>query len=240
MRILLVASMTEEIGKTLDYLKENWEKENFFTYRKGEHSITHLVTGIGSMHASFAVARQQDIEEYDILVNPGVAAALSRTMDLNRVYLIEKDRIGDLGLERSNGDFQDLHDLQWVDPNQYPYFKSALVPKKLHNPTFLPTCSAITVNKLPGHYLSIENFERKYHVDIVSLDAGAVLYASRMLQLETIQFRVVTKYIEAGDKQNGDIEQALNQLSMRTIDVLEALVKPENKEDNNSLMDLFN
>ena len=113
------------------------------------------------MHAAFAVARQQDVEEYDMVVNPGVAAALSRTMDLNRVYLIEKDRIGDLGLERSNGDFQDLHDLRWVDPNQYPYFKSALVPKKLHNPTFLPTSSAITVNKLPGHYLSIENFERK-------------------------------------------------------------------------------
>jgi hypothetical protein len=51
---------------------------------------------------------------------------------------------------------------------------------------------------------------------------------------------VVTKYIEAGDKQNGDIEQALNQLSMRTIDILEALVKPENKDDKNSFMDLFN
>lgn len=238
MRILLVASMTEEIGKTLDYLEENWERENFFTYVKGDHSVTHLITGIGSMHVAFAMAKQPDIGKFDMVVNPGVGAALSRTLDLNKVYLIQEDRLGDLGLERSDGSFQDMHDLQWVDPNQYPYFKSALKPKKMVNPTFLPTCSGVTVNKLPGYYLAIENFERKYHVDLVTMDNVAVLYACRMLQLQSIHYRVVTKYVESADRDHGDIELALNQLSMRTIDILEALIKPENSQEG-GFLDLF-
>lgn len=225
MNLILAASFTEEIAETIDYLNKNWEKESFFEYTKGNVKVIPLSMGAGSMNAAFALARQQNIGESNYVINPGVGIAVSRTLDLNRVYLLETDCFGDLGLEEADGSFSDQHDLGWVDPNTFPFLKGILHPKKLVNPTYLPKCSGITVNRVPGTLSNIDNFERKYHYDMMTLDGAGILYACRMLQLESIQYRVTTRFLEPWQKEPGDFEKALQQLNMRTIDILESFVK---------------
>lgn len=225
MNILLAASFTEEIAETLEYLEKNWTKKTFFEYTKGDVSVITLSMGAGSTNAAFAIARQEAVGEFDYVVNPGVAIAISRTLDINRVYLLEQDCFGDIGLEEADGSFSDQHDLNWVDPNSFPYLKGFIKPKKLYNPTFLPRCSGITVNRVPGTLSNISAFEKKYHHDIMTLDGAGILYACRMLQLESIQYRVTTRFLEPWQKEMGDIEKALEQLNMRTIDILEKLVQ---------------
>lgn len=227
MKILLVASTTEEISNTLDYLEKNWEKKNFWEFTKEEHSITTLITGIGSVFASFAFSRMHNIDSFDYIVNPGITAAHSRIIDLNRVYLVKEEGFADIGLEEADGTFNNQHDLKWIDSNKYPFLKSKLKTKKLHNPTFLPTCSSITVNSIPGTYDNIEHFQKKYHVDMLSLDGGAIMYCCIMLDVELIQFCVATRYVEPWQKETGDVELALNQLNMRTIDLLNELIKKD-------------
>ncbi len=223
MKILLVASTTEEIATTIDYLEQHWDKKNFWEFTKGEHSITTLITGIGSVYVSFALARMKEIDQYDFIVNPGIGVANSRIIDLNRVYLVTEEGFADIGLEEADGTFSNQHDLMWIDANKYPFLKSKLKPKKIHNPTYLPTCSSVTVNKVPGTYDNIEVFQKKHHVDMLSLDGAAVMYSCIMLDIELIQFMVSTRYVEPWQKETGEVELALNQLNMRAIDILKEL-----------------
>jgi len=225
MKLLLISSTTEEIASTIEFLEAHWEKKSFWEYTYNGHSITTLITGIGSMFASFAMARFPNISEYDYIINPGISAAHSRIIDLGRVYLINEEGFADIGLEEADGSFSDMHDLQWIDANKSPFLKGKIKPKKIHNPTFLPTCSSMTVNKIPGMYDNIEHFQHKYHVDMLSLDGGAIMYTCIMLDLELIQFAVASRYVEPWQKETGDVEFALNQLNMRAIDIIKALVK---------------
>lgn len=243
MKILLCAAFTEEIMITLDYLEENWEKESFFEYSKDGVHIFTLITGAGSLNAGFALSRHNEIKEIKYLINPGIGAALSRTLDLSRVYIIESDGFGDIGLEESDGTFQDQHDLNWVKKDSFPYNKSRITPKKFINPTFLPKCTGLTLNKIPGTLHNIEYLERKYHYDMITLDAGAIMYACRMFDMESISYRVATRYVEPWQKETGDIEKALVQLNMRTIDLLKSFIaekKAASKiDDSNQLSSLF-
>ena len=239
MKILLLAAMTEEIAITLDYLESEWEKKSFFEYSKNNVEITPLITGVGSVNAAFGISRQPDIDKYDFIVNPGICAALSRTLDLERVYLIKEDSFGDLGIEETDGSFYDQHDLDWTDPNKFPYSKGKLKPKKLLNPTFLPSVTGITVNKLPGTNENIERFERKYHADILSLDSASILYACRILDLQSIQYRVTVRYVEPRQKAQNDLEKALAQLNMRTIDIINSFKESKKQENSANFNDLF-
>ena len=223
MNILLVASSQLEIKDSLDYLEKNWEKKSFWEYKKGDTTLTSLVTGVGSMLSAFSIARFPNIGEIDYVVNPGRGVAMSRTLDLGRVYLIENEGIADLGLEESDGTFNNLHDLHWYDSDKHPFKRGKIHPKKLHNPTFLPRCSGLTVNKMPGTYDNIEYFEKKYHSDMLSFEGAGIMYAARMLELELIQYKVVVRYVEPWQKAIPNTPESIHQLNMRTIDILEKL-----------------
>ncbi len=227
MNILLIASTEEEIKETIEYLEESWEKKSFWEYTNGEHSIITLVSGIGIMYSMYALTCHPAIKEIDLILNPGIGAALSRTLDLGRVYLIEQEGFGDIGLEESDGTFHDIHDLNWHKRNKLPFERGIIRPKKLINPTYLPRASALTVNKIPGTFDGQENFERKFHADILSLDGAGIFFIARMLDKDVLSIKVTNRYVEPWLKQIPHQEGCIKQLNMRTIDIIEALVKPE-------------
>lgn len=227
MKILLLASSAEEIAATISYLEKNWTKKSFWEYKKNDVSIFTLVSGLGGIFSVLALCRYPEINEIDYIINPGLGAALTRTLDLGKVYLIEEESFGDIGLEESDSTFNDLHDLGWFDKNTYPFLKGKLFPKTRINPTFLTTCTSITVNKIPGTIQSIEQFTRKYHKDMMTLDGAAILYAVRMLDAELIQYRVVSRNIEPWQIKPGHIDEYIETLNLETIKIINALV-PDN------------
>lgn len=230
MNLLLLASTEEEIQGTLDYLDEEWEKKSFWEYEKDGSTITTLVSGIGPMYAMYALVGHPSIQEMDLILNPGIGAALSRTLDLGRVYSIEHEVFGDIGMEESDGTFHNMHDLGWHNRNQHPFERGMIKPKEFLNPTYLPRATGITVNKIPGTYDAIENFERKAHGDIVSLDGAAIFFAAKMLNINVLSLKVASRYVEPWLKQVPHFEGSVKQLNMRTIDVIKKLIKSDNEE----------
>lgn len=235
MNILLASSTAEEIQGTIDYLEKEWDKKSFWTYEKGEHTITTLVSGIGMMYTVYALCCQPEMNEIDLILNPGIGAALSRTIDLGRVYVVEHEGFGDIGLEESDGTFHDLHDLGWHKRSKRPFERGVIRPKKFLNPTYLPRATAITVNKIPGNFDAIEHFDRKFHADLVSLDGAGVFFVGSMFDKNVLSLKVATRYVEPWLKEVPHFEGSVAQLNMRTIDVIKNLIAPEQEESNSRL-----
>lgn len=223
MNILLLASTQREIQETIDYLDATWEKKSFWEHSKEGVTVTNVVTGIGSILAAFKLARQANLGTFNYVINPGVGFALSRTLDLGKVYLIESEMMADVGLEELDGSFHNLHDLGWYDPNKFPFVKGKLYPKKRINPTYLPACNSITLNKIPGTSDAIEHLQRKYHVDLITQEGAAIMYACRMLDLELVQYRVTRRFIEPWQKQPIQAPNSIRLLNQATIEIIESL-----------------
>ena len=235
MKILLLAATEDEIADTLTYLERDWEKKSFWEYSKGDVSVTTVVSGIGMMYTMYALTCHPAIQDIDLIINPGIGAALSRTLDLGKVYIVEHEGFADIGLEESDGTFHDIHDLGWHNRSDHPFERGIIKPKKLINPTFLPRATALTVNKIPGTYEAIEFFEKKFHGDIVSLDGAGVFFVARMLNKDVISLRVASRYVEPWLKQIPHQDGSVKRLNMRTIDLLESLSAGEKDESSTRL-----
>lgn len=223
MKILLLAASEAEIAPTLAYLEKEWEKKSFLEYTKEGTSVFPLISGNGSFFAGLALSRFPSIDKIDYVVNPGLGAGVSRTLDLGKTYLITEECFGDIGLEEGDGSFKDLHDMTWYDKNKFPFLKGKLFPKTLLNPTFLPKCSSITVNKIPGTTPNIENFIKKYHQDMMTLDGAGTMYTCRILDIDLIQYRVVSRYVEPYQIKFQKLSEYIGNLHIRTRDILESL-----------------
>ncbi len=235
MHILLLSATEEEIKDTLAYLDEEWEKKSFWEYQKGDLTITTLVSGIGPMYAMYSVTCHPSIKEIDFILNPGIGAALSRTLDLGVVYAIEQEGFGDVGLEESDGTFHNIHQLGWHDRNKHPFERGIIRPKKLTNPTYLPRASALTVNKIPGTYDAIEHFSKSAHADILSTDGAYIYFAAKMMNINVFSYKVTSRYVEPWLKQIPHHEGCVEQLNMRTIDILKELLKTDKNEESTML-----
>ncbi len=235
MNILLIASTEDEIQGTLAYLEEEWEKKSFWEYTKGEVTITTVVSGIGSMYALYALTGNPAIKETDLILNPAIGAALSRTLDLGRVYAIDQEGFGDIGMEESDGKFHTMHDLGWHNRNQHPFERGVIKPLDFMNPTYLPRASGLTVNKIPGTYEGLERFERYAKGDILSLDGASIFFAAKMMNINVLAIKVVSRFVEPWLKDVPHAEGCVDQLNMRTIDIIKKLIETDNKKSSTQL-----
>lgn len=212
MKILLVASTAFEIGPTLEFLEKNAEKKSFFEFEFNGHIIYPLVTGVGSVMMSFNLARFNNIHDMDLVVNMGVAGVFDQKLELGDVIEVEKDRFADLGVEELDGSFTDIHELELLPADQFPFEKGWLIPKTTDFFNISKN-TAITVNKVQGNELSIKRISNKYRADIESMEGAAFHYACKMMDLKHVQIRAISNFIEPRDKNRWKLDLAINNLN---------------------------
>lgn len=220
MNILIVAATSFEIAPLLQYLDKEAEKLSFFDYKLNENVIYPLVTGVGALNTAFGMSRYKDIEKTDVAINVGLAGTYYPNIKLGDVVEVIADRFGDLGVEESNGDFTDVYDLGLTNENQYPYESGWIKSAKPKFKTDIPKVKGLTVNKVHGTTGSIENIKSKYAAEIESMEGAGFLYASRIMDLHAHQFRAISNHVEPRNKDNWQIEKAIDNLNEYLISLL--------------------
>ncbi|WP_052598374.1 futalosine hydrolase [Aureispira sp. CCB-QB1] len=218
---LLVASATEfEIIPLLDYLKSNFKnKENrrFFSQKIDIHI---LVTGVGPIHTSFALATVLAQHNFDLVLNLGIAGAFNKNFKIGEVFQIVNDRFADVGVEEADGSFTDLFEMQLMDWNEPPYINGKLyAPNTEHK--FLPQATAITVSKVHGTLESIKKIQGKYTADLESMEGAAIFYACLQHQIDCLQVRSVSNYVESRNKDNWNIPLAIDNLNKVAVEIID-------------------
>jgi len=210
MHTTIVAATLFEIEPTRQFLVDNFQSEKPLIFTKKDTTVQILITGVGTTATAFALGHYLSHVKTNLLINAGIAGAFSEKHNLGDVFLIEKDRFGDLGVEESDGRFVDVFELEMPAPNTPPYQDGWLVNPAATEQKFLPTGTAITVQKVHGTADSISKIRKKYPTaDLESMEGAAVHYAALMTGTPFFQIRSISNLVEPRNKDNWDIGKAI-------------------------------
>jgi len=217
-KILVISATQFEIIPLLDHLNSNFTRKSFFEYTKDQLSVRTLVTGVGSMLTSLGICRLKGIEETDLLLNLGLAGSFCPSIKIGNVVEINKDRFADLGVEEQDGSFTDVHELDLINKDFFP-FKDGWIENE--SKTEFKSCQGITVNKVHGSANSIDLIKNKYHPEVESMEGAAFMYASKILDINCIQLRSISNYVEPRNKDRWQIDHAIDRLNESAISFLD-------------------
>lgn len=221
MNLLIVSATEFEILPLLKYLNENYKNKDNRRFFSNKIDIYILVTGVGTVHTTFALATFLAQKQFDLAINVGIAGAFNRALKIGDVLQVINDRFSDVGVEEANGDFTDIFEMQLCDWNEPPYINSKLYSPILDN-KFLPQATSITVNKVHGTAYSIEKIIQKYPADLESMEGAAFFYCCLQHKLDCMQIRSVSNYVEPRNKDNWNIPLAIDNLNQVIIEMIKS------------------
>ena len=161
-----------------------------------------LITGVGMVATAFALGKHLS-SKYNLVVNFGIAGSFDRDMALGTVLNITEDTFAELGAE--NGDeFLTISDLGFGE-NHYT--------SKTQKILSLPKAKGITVNCVTGSEKSIKNLIKRLNPATESMEGAAVFYASKQLNIDCLQIRSISNYVEPRNKDNWKIGLAIKNLN---------------------------
>jgi futalosine hydrolase len=221
MNILIVSATHTEISPLLNFLQNNSKKSNDTQYFLNDHAVTIAVSGLGAIHSSTSVFLAAKSMPYDLAVNAGICGSFSNLVPKGTVLCVFKDRFADIGIQNSDGKFEDIFELQLADPDISPYQNGWLYADLLPEITApYPSATGITVNTTTGTKSSIECLSDKYHPDIESMEGAGFLYASKLSKIPALQIRSVSNFVEPRNREAWDIPLAIENLNLELIRIL--------------------
>ncbi len=155
MRILVIAATRPEIDPFC----------GVFNNRKG---IDVLVTGVGMVATSYYLVKQLYKDQYDLVINAGIAGAFDRKISLGDVVEVKIDEFSELGVEDEEG-FSSVFQMSLIDRNNAPFKEGKLI-----NPnaglTALNMVNGITVNTVHGNSRAIDRIVSRCKPDVESME----------------------------------------------------------------------
>lgn len=171
-----------------------------------------LITGVGMVATAFALG-QHLTKPYALIINVGIAGCFDRNIELGTLLNITEDTFAELGAE--NGDeFLSLTELGFGE-NQYQ--------GKTNKAINLQSVKAITVNRVSGQEKNIKKLKERFNPVVESMEGAAVFYACKQKNIDCIQIRSVSNYVEPRNKENWKIGLAIKNLNDWAIAFMEEM-----------------
>lgn len=208
MKVLIVAATQAELALTYQYF--NLVAQDFVEQPK----FDILVTGVGMTATAFALGRYLNNNNYNLVLNVGIAGSFDRRIELGTLVSIEQDTFAELGAE----DQEQFIDLQTLGFGQSTFHATYEIPQLLK-------VKGITVNKVHGHAPSIATVSKRLAPQSESMEGAAVFYACNKLQLPCAQVRSISNFVEPRAKENWKIGLAIKNLNDWLIDFIVTVTK---------------
>ncbi|HET7899265.1 MAG TPA: futalosine hydrolase [Flavisolibacter sp.] len=202
MRILLCAATEMEIAPTLQAL----------SHREG-HQVKLLITGVGLMASTYALAKELATTRYDMVLQAGVAGSLDAARPLSQVVAVKNEYVGDLGVQE-NGSFRSLFDLKLLSPDGAPWHNGRL--QNTHavlGLTELPVVDSVTVNEVSTRKETIAYYRDHLQVQIESMEGAALHYVALLEKIPFLQIRSLSNFIGERDKARWQMKEAIAALN---------------------------
>lgn len=213
MKILLTAATAAEIEPVRQYLSAACDQTADNRFGRNNTYVRVLVTGIGSAQTAFHLGRELSQEQYQLVLNAGIAGSLQPSLPPGSVVQVVSERFADLGVEEKDGSFLDLVDAGLMPPNQSPFLEGILLNQAGAAYDFLPKCSGITVNKVHGAEHSIAAIRKKYRADVESMEGAAFFLSCLLSGVPFLEIRAVSNFVEPRERENWNVPLAVDNLN---------------------------
>ncbi|MBS1651940.1 MAG: futalosine hydrolase [Bacteroidetes bacterium] len=170
-------------------------------------NLSILITGVGMVNTAFAMGVYCK-NNYDLIINAGIAGSFNKKNTLGAVHNITKDCISELGAE----DGESFISFDKLQLGGTQHFKNKL-KKYAKFFKIYPTASAITVNTVHGNEKTIANVKQQYQPELESMEGAAFFMAAAFFNTEYTQLRSISNYVEKRDKSKWRIKLAIKNLN---------------------------
>ncbi|MDZ4682424.1 MAG: futalosine hydrolase [Saprospiraceae bacterium] len=226
MNILIVAATPFEVAPLIQWLEKEHTQTGPLRYRYNQSEVSVLITGVGMPLTAYALGKVLPGGKFDLALNAGIAGAFKRNWAIGDVVQVVSERFGDLGVEEADGRFIDVHELNLIEPGQYPFQGGHLLNNAAGAFDFLPKAQGLSVNRVHGSASSIEQAMAAFDADVESMEGAAFFYACLMEQVPFLEIRSISNYVAPRNRDNWNIPLAIDQLNAVVVEVLEVLCQP--------------
>ena len=223
MKILIVSATWLEVKLLTDELEFIDQTTHLLKkYRLHEIEIDILITGIGTTFTAFHLTNTLRDEQYQFVINIGIAGSLTDELAIGEVVLVVADEFADLGIEKEN-EFLTLFESGFMDANDFPFEQGMLKASELNGLFDLRKVRGITTNKSHGRAASISEIKSKFSAQVESMEGAVVFYVCNWFGISCFQIRSVSNFVEPRDSAKWNIPMALEKLNVTVLDVLKKL-----------------
>jgi len=225
MQILLTSATLFEIEPTVNWLRARAETEAGNVLNFNNVSVEVLFTGVGLTATAYALGHRLGGGNLPSLaIQAGVSGSFDRSIALTEVVRVGSERFGDLGAEDKDGRFLSLGEIGL--PPGAPFDKRGVL-RPPAGPASLPfrEVAGISVNQVTGSAERIARMVRKFpDAQVESMEGAAFFYACLRNDIEPVQLRAVSNYVEPRNRENWRMKEAIAALNGQLQGLLGAFV----------------
>lgn len=171
-----------------------------------------LITGVGLPETMYALTKAVTLQKPDLMIQAGVAGAIMSDLALGTVVAIEKESIGDLGVEEAGG-FLPVRQMDFAKQG-HPWQAQFLVNSgALLRNAGLKVADAVSVNEISTQPGRIEYYRTKLHAAVESMEGAAFHYVGLMENISFLQIRALSNFAGERNKQKWDMAAAISNLN---------------------------
>ncbi|MEZ5106144.1 MAG: futalosine hydrolase [Draconibacterium sp.] len=226
MKILIVAATKMEVKLLVDEMHLVEEKSHILKlFRFETLDIDFLITGIGTTFTTFHLTNTLKENDYDIVLNIGIAGSLIKELKIGEVVNVVSEEFADLGIEKEN-EFLTLFETGFIDSNEFPFQQGILKAPASNGLIEIRKVRGITTNTSHERDSSINEIHEKFSAQIVTMEGSAVFYVCGWMGIPCYQIRAISNYVESENSSQWNIPLALENLKNNVLEILRKLEVP--------------
>ena len=182
------------------------------TVKEVQTDYPHLVTGVGMVATAIAVSKALSENDYDLVVNAGIAGSFNYSIPLGSVVEVVKDQLSEMGVQDGS---------QFLSPTEMGL--EVITAVEMPAQTNLPAVSGITVNTVHGDDKAISQIIHRLNPQVESMEGAACMLACQNSGVPCVQLRAISNYVEKRNKAAWDISLAIQNLNQELSNFLAEL-----------------
>lgn len=190
-----------------------------------------VITGIGGVATAYEIMKAIRQYKPEVMIQAGIAGSFDRQFVLGSVVIAGTECFGDLGVVEDKKR-RSVFDLNLVPGNQKPFKEG-----RLRNPytkflkaIALPVLDAVTVNEVTTSRADISHYKNELNVAIETMEGAAFHYVALMERIPFLQVRSLSNYVGERDKQKWQLQQAISNLNIEVLKIIEAIDSVKNNK----------
>lgn len=225
-KITIVVATKLEVEPLLAHFEAVLIEKNLYEVKINHLNVHILITGMGILSTSAHLSIYSMENNRDLYINMGIAGAFDKNLTIGQVLHVNSETYGDFGVEVDEN-FADFFDLGFLDKAEdaFQYGKKEAFGQILKHKLVadLEIVSSVTVNKVHGNPITIEALLQKYQPQIENMEGLAFYYVCHLRQIDCVEFRSISNYVEKRDKEKWDIQGSISNLNNYMIKLIKSL-----------------